>query len=215
MKNLVMNAVALLAMPLSAIVQADEKRSVYCDATFSEYQHNIIVDDVIGLAKHRQGFLQIEKNSDDRELKKILVGQSKLGLDRSRCRTWINNQNKHQNDGTVARLHFGFDQSNLTAMGRDALSQLAESLKNEDSAIAIEGHTDNKGSEGYNQALGLRRALAASGALLTEGVDANRIVVRSYGENLPIATNSTEEGRAQNRRSEIKTSERNSTLSPE
>ena len=215
MKNLFINTVALLTLPLSVIVQADEKRSVYCDNTFNEYQHEITVGDVVGLAQHRQGFLQVEETSDSLELKTMLVRQSKLGPDRSGCRTWINNQKNHHSDETVARLYFGFDQSNLTTMGRNALSQLAESLKDEDSAIAIEGHTDNKGSEGYNQALGLRRALAASGALLTEGVDANRIVVRSYGESQPVATNSTEEGRAQNRRSEIKTSERTSPLSPE
>lgn len=209
MKKLVIAAFAISTLPFSLIVNADEGLRVYCDNTFSEYQHSIKVDDVVGIAQHRQGFLQIEQKSDSGELKQALADKSKLGLDQTGCTTWISNQsNNHQGDGLVARLYFGFDQSNLTPMGSKALSQLAGSLKNNDSSIAIDGHTDSKGSEGYNQALGLQRALTTSNGLINDGVEKNRIVVRSFGENQPIASNLTEEGRAQNRRSEIWISEK-------
>ncbi|YCO00555.1 OmpA family protein [Vibrio sp. VNB-15] len=214
MKKLVIGAIALSMMPLSFAVKAGEGLSVYCDNTFSEYQHSVTVDDVVGIAQHRQGFLQIEQRSDNGELKQALAGKSKLGLDQSGCSTWISNQNNHrQGDGLVARLHFGFDQSHLTPMGSKALSQLAGTLKNNGSSISVDGHTDSKGSEGYNQALGLQRALTTSEGLVTEGVEKNRIVVRSFGENKPIVSNSTAEGRAQNRRSEIWASKNDSVKS--
>ena len=214
MKKLVICAIALSMMPLSCAVKAEEGLSVYCDNTFSEYQHSVTVDDVIGIAQHRQGFLQIEQKSDSHELKQVLAGKSKLGLEQSGCSTWIGNQNNYlQGEGLVARLHFGFDKSNLTPMGSRALSQLAGALKNDGSSIAIDGHTDSKGSEGYNQALGLQRALTTSKGLVADGVEKNRIVVRSYGETKPIASNSTAEGRAQNRRSEIWASNNDTVIS--
>ena len=204
MKKLVIGAVAISTLPFSLFVKAEDGVSVYCDNTFSEYQHSVSVDNVVGIAQHRQSFLQIEQQSDRGELKQALAEKSKLGLDKSGCMTWISNQDKHHTgEGLVARLHFGFDHSNLTSMGNKALNQLASSLNKSDSAITVDGHTDNKGSEGYNQELGLRRALAASNGLTNAGVDNNNIVVRSFGETEPMASNATSEGRAQNRRSEI------------
>lgn len=204
MKKLVIGAVAISTLPFSVAIKAEEGLSVYCDNTFSEYQHSVSVDDAVGIAQHRQGFLQIEQQSESSKLRQRLAEVSKLGLDKSGCMTWISNQNNHQqSDGLVARLHFGFDQSSLTPMGNKALTQLASSLSEGDSPITVEGHTDSKGSEGYNQELGLQRALTTSKVLSTDGVERTRIVVRSLGETQPIASNSTLEGRAQNRRSEV------------
>lgn len=206
MKKLIISVFAISMLPFSLTVKAEDGIRVYCNDAFSEYQHSIKVDDVVGIAQLRQGFLQIEQKSDNDELKQALAGKSKLRLDQAGCTTWISNQNhRQQNDGLVARLQFGFDQSNLTAMSSRALSQLAGTLRNSDSAIVIDGHTDSKGSEGYNQALGLQRALVTSDGLMTQGVSKNRIVVRSFGESQPLASNSTADGQAQNRRSEIRT----------
>ena len=187
-------------MQFSLIANAEEGISVYCDTAFSEYQHSVTVDDVVGIAQHRQGFLQIEQPSDSSELKQALAGQSNLGINQSGCKTWISNQERH---GLLARLHFGFDQHNLSPMGSKALSQLAGELKANGSAITVDGHTDSTGAEGYNQALGLQRALTTSDGLIADGVEKNRLVIRSFGESKPIASNATAEGRAKNRRSEI------------
>ncbi|OUD14596.1 OmpA family protein [Thioflexithrix psekupsensis] len=69
--------------------------------------------------------------------------------------------------------------------------------------ILIEGHTDNRGQADYNQDLSQRRALAVREALLNEGVDGSRIQVKAHGDLFPIDDNSTEIGRANNRRVEI------------
>ena len=67
--------------------------------------------------------------------------------------------------------------------------------------ILIIGHTDSKGTDAYNMALGMRRAVAVRDKLLEFGLDPARIVgVESRGESQPIAPNDTDEGRFQNRR---------------
>ncbi|KPM01506.1 OmpA family protein [Vibrio splendidus] len=200
MKKLMIGSIVISTLQFSLIANAEEGISVYCDTAFSEYQHSVTVDDVVGIAQHRQGFLQIEQPSDSSELKQALAGQSNLGMNQSGCKTWISNQERH---GLLARLHFGFDQHNLSPMGSKALSQLAGELKANGSAITVDGHTDSTGAEGYNQALGLQRALTTSDGLIADGVEKNRLVIRSFGESKPIASNATAEGRAKNRRSEI------------
>ncbi|OEE55312.1 OmpA family protein [Vibrio splendidus] len=200
MKKLMISSIVISTLQFSLIANAEEGISVYCDTAFSEYQHSVTVDDVVGIAQHRQGFLQIEQPSDSSELEQALAGQSNLGMNQSGCKTWISNQERQ---GLLARLHFGFDQHNLSPMGSKALSQLAGELKANGSAITVDGHTDSTGAEGYNQALGLQRALTTSDGLIADGVEKNRLVIRSFGESKPIASNATAEGRAKNRRSEI------------
>lgn len=99
---------------------------------------------------------------------------------------------------------FGFDSSELTYASKTNIAELAETLKKyEDTEILIEGHTDSKGSDSYNQELSERRAGSVAGELRSLGVAASRISEVGYGEEMPIADNSTEEGRSQNRRVEV------------
>jgi outer membrane protein OmpA-like peptidoglycan-associated protein len=69
--------------------------------------------------------------------------------------------------------------------------------------LAIDGHTDNVGSDAFNQTLSDNRANAVKTYLVSKGVDASRITATGYGESKPIATNATAAGRQQNRRSEL------------
>jgi outer membrane protein OmpA-like peptidoglycan-associated protein len=73
-----------------------------------------------------------------------------------------------------------------------------------DKKFEVGGHTDHVGSGPYNQALSERRALSVTKWLVASGVDAGRLSAKGYGEDVPLATNDTEEGRAVNRRIEIK-----------
>ena len=70
--------------------------------------------------------------------------------------------------------------------------------------MQIAGHTDSSGAEDYNQKLSRRRAGAIKSALVGAGVDQARLMTIGYGESKPIAPNSTEAGRQQNRRVELR-----------
>ncbi|WP_010625998.1 OmpA family protein [Halomonas sp. KM-1] len=103
---------------------------------------------------------------------------------------------------------FGFDSSELTVQARNALNDVANVLTQyTDTRVNIAGHTDSTGSVSYNQRLSERRAESVGNYLAQSGVARNRLYMTGYGPSQPIATNATEEGRAQNRRVEI-------TLSP-
>ena len=197
------SSIVFLALQVSFPVNAEQSINVYCDMAYSEYQHSVTVDNIVGIAQHRLGFLQIEQKSNNDELRQTLASESKFGVDQSGCKTWISNQERH---GLLARLHFGFDQHNLTPMGSKALTQLASELQASGNSVTVDGHTDSTGDEGYNQALGLQRALTTSNALVADGVEKNRLVIRSFGESKPIASNESSEGRAENRRAEVWTS---------
>jgi outer membrane protein OmpA-like peptidoglycan-associated protein len=72
--------------------------------------------------------------------------------------------------------------------------------------INVSGHTDSKGTDAYNQGLSERRASSVGQYLVSQGVNTNRIATMGYGKAKPVADNSTEEGRARNRRVEIELS---------
>ncbi|MCQ4034434.1 OmpA family protein [Kaistella montana] len=101
-------------------------------------------------------------------------------------------------------VNFGFDSSNLTSVAMANLDKLAEVLKNNpDTNINIYGHTDSKGTDQYNLSLSDRRAAAVKTYLVSKGIAASRMLTMGVGEKEPIATNDTDEGRAQNRRVEF------------
>jgi outer membrane protein OmpA-like peptidoglycan-associated protein len=92
---------------------------------------------------------------------------------------------------------------------RPILDQFASGLSNQpNTEVRIVGHTDNTGSDAVNDPLSVQRAQSAKNYLASRGVDPNRIAIAGRGEREPIADNSTEAGRARNRRVEIFLGER-------
>ncbi|MEO7915536.1 MAG: OmpA family protein, partial [Novosphingobium sp.] len=88
---------------------------------------------------------------------------------------------------------------------RETLARVAESLKQyPNSLIDVYGHTDSTGSEAYNQTLSENRARTVANYLMSQGVPAARIRSQGFGETMPVADNTTDFGRAKNRRVEIK-----------
>jgi outer membrane protein OmpA-like peptidoglycan-associated protein len=99
---------------------------------------------------------------------------------------------------------FGFDQSDLSAEAMANLDKLVTVLNTyPDTNIEIQGHTDSKGSEKYNQTLSEKRAGTVSTYLAGIEITAERITTKGLGETMPEYDNETEEGRAQNRRVEF------------
>lgn len=103
----------------------------------------------------------------------------------------------------IIRLHveFAFDKADINSAYMKEITKVADFMAlNKGYTVVLEGHTDSTGTDKYNQALSERRAKAVSKALITLGVPANKISTEGYGESKPVATNDTEEGRADNRR---------------
>ena len=102
------------------------------------------------------------------------------------------------------RLNFDFDKSVVKPQYFELLRNVKDYVEQNDFRLTIIGHTDSKGTDAYNMALGMRRAIAVRDKLLEFGLDPSRILgVESRGESEPIATNDTEEGRFENRRIEF------------
>ena len=100
---------------------------------------------------------------------------------------------------------FAVNSATINPAFRDTLDTVANSMQAyPDSLIDVYGHTDSTGSDSYNQALSERRAQAVANYLSARGVSSARIRSQGFGENAPIADNTTEQGRALNRRVEIK-----------
>ena len=103
------------------------------------------------------------------------------------------------------RLNFDFDKSVVKPQYFELLRNVKDYAEQNDFKLTIIGHTDSKGSDEYNMALGMRRAIAVRDKLLEFGLDPARILgVESRGESEPIAPNDTEQGRFENRRIEFK-----------
>ena len=99
---------------------------------------------------------------------------------------------------------FAFDKSDLSADSKISLDKLVKVLNAyPDTNIEVQGHTDSKGTEAYNQTLSETRASAVSRYLDNNGINSSRVTVKGFGESIPKYDNSTAEGRSQNRRVEF------------
>ncbi|MCS7162019.1 MAG: OmpA family protein [Bacteroidia bacterium] len=105
---------------------------------------------------------------------------------------------------TLRNVFFDFDKATLRPESEVELRKVAEILRQNPSwRIEVQGHTDSVGHPAYNQNLSQRRAEAVRQFLIDQGIAARRITARGYGATRPIAPNTTEDGRARNRRVEI------------
>ncbi|MBG0859452.1 MAG: OmpA family protein, partial [Bacteroidales bacterium] len=92
---------------------------------------------------------------------------------------------------------FAFDKSDLTAESIVSLDKLVVVLNHyPDTNIEIQGHTDSRGTEAYNQALSERRATSVNGYITGKGIASSRLTIKGFGETAPKYENETEEGRA-------------------
>lgn len=131
---------------------------------------------------------------------KVLAGQKAVEIMETRC---------EQRLKVNADLLFDFDKAVLRPQARPALDLVAKLVAERGKPVTIEGHTDTKGAESYNQALSERRAIAVEGALLDRLAHAPPLSVRGFGELRPVAPNELldgtddPDGRQKNRRVEV------------
>jgi outer membrane protein OmpA-like peptidoglycan-associated protein len=112
--------------------------------------------------------------------------------------------NARPSEQVLGSVYFDFDDAHLSDGAKYELDLVAAILSQQPGLVIVEGHADHVNTERYNVPLGYRRALAVAEYLKSAGVWDERLVVQSFGENRPLATNWSEQGRAQNRRAVIK-----------
>jgi outer membrane protein OmpA-like peptidoglycan-associated protein len=101
---------------------------------------------------------------------------------------------------------FDFNKSDIKRQYLPVLDEIAVVFKEKlpEASIVLAGHTDSSGTENYNESLSLQRAKAVESYLKEKhGFTAERFIVKGYGKNVPIASNSTKKGQAKNRRVEL------------
>lgn len=103
-----------------------------------------------------------------------------------------------------ARIEFASNSADIDTSSAQLVTSIANAAKACPGRLRIEGHTDSTGGDAKNQQLSQARAESVRAALAEKGVAASRLVARGFGSAKPIADNSTREGRARNRRIEIK-----------
>jgi peptidoglycan-associated lipoprotein len=121
-------------------------------------------------------------------------GSSESGIQESRLRSFKTSTN-------LKDIHFKFDKYDLDSDSKRILQGNAEFLKsNQDLQVEIQGHSDERGTNNYNIALGERRAHSTKKYLVSQGVDSSNVNVISYGEEKPFCFSSDETCWFQNRR---------------
>ena len=113
-----------------------------------------------------------------------------------------------QKTAAIAKsIYFDLNSSKLQSRSYGPLNELVQILNDNPSyKLAIESHTDNSGTNEYNNKLSNNRSATVMKYLVGKGIDASRLSANGFGEDTPIATNDTPDGRALNRRSELKLS---------
>lgn len=107
--------------------------------------------------------------------------------------------------GVVKGIQFATGKSEIRSKSYRILNKAVEIFKKYPSIrVEIQGHTDDRGKESYNQQLSQARALAVREYLIAQGIDEARITSKGFGPSSPVASNKTKSGRAQNRRIEFR-----------
>jgi peptidoglycan-associated lipoprotein len=130
------------------------------------------------------------------------IGENGLGANSSTSLNRFQKGTLGANEqGPLSDIHFDYNDYSVRAQDGEILKFNADWMsKNSAARVQIEGHCDNRGSEEYNIALGAKRAQAAKDYLETLGITADRMSTISYGKELPLCTEDTDECWAQNRR---------------
>ncbi len=102
-------------------------------------------------------------------------------------------------------MFFDFDRATIKPVSFGELDFVVKVFKeNPGLRVEVDGHTDGLGTDAYNMKLSQRRAEAVRGYIVSHGIAPDRLTARGFGKRMPVADNNTDEGRALNRRVELK-----------
>jgi OmpA-OmpF porin, OOP family len=105
----------------------------------------------------------------------------------------------------IGDVNFEFNKATFTPMAEGMLSEMTQTLRSQPNTVyQVNGYADSQGSSAYNLGLSERRANAVRDYQIEQGIPASQMIASGFGESNPVATNSTRDGRAMNRRVEMR-----------
>jgi len=123
----------------------------------------------------------------------------------SRARKWHTEAAPPPRDVSLKWVYFDYDKATLTPQTIAVLDETVRTLKeNPNINVELAGHTDGRGTDSYNLRLSQRRVENVKKYLTSKGISESRLKTVAFGKAKPVALNTTEGGRAQNRRVEIR-----------
>ncbi|CAM4018674.1 OmpA family protein [Vibrio neonatus] len=194
----------IASMPAIAANEMNDKIEQLCATEHMLIKHSVNIGQANAVAGNRAQHYQIQPALTEQQKANLKTTQVSLGDD---CLEFLSQQDvlSIDTEGVIARVYFNFDNSDLTQASKLTLTALAKRMQslNEVPKLNVVGHTDNVGSESYNQELGKHRAMSSKVFLVESGVEKEVLQPHSEGFNKPLRDNQTEQGRATNRRVEI------------
>lgn len=207
----------------------DKLKSLASDSSSADYQHQLyLTERQIEIAQANVAQKQAEETVSSAELRRkdilLQAEREETAKARNLAATMAGRaqaleqqvsdlQTQETERGVVLTLGsvlFETEKATLQTGAQRTVQKVAEFLNQyPERKILIEGFTDSRGNDDYNQKLSEERAQAVRELLVTSGVDAQRVEVQGYGEQYPLASNDNSAGRQQNRRVEIVISKQN------
>ncbi|WP_191602907.1 OmpA family protein [Marinomonas algicola] len=209
MKNQCLTMALFLCISGSTFADnSKEALQVYCSKDNGTSRFTVSVGQAIPVYNMHQPMSYVVGEAVDETIDNVFIQRLQYAGLTSECAEYLvkNGQLSKNNvpgSSVIGRVFFGFDQSTLSEESKYVLNEVIETLRSDDSNLILEGNTDATGSVDYNLALGLERASGVKNYVVDSDVAQTKVTVKSNGEALPIADNSTSAGRAQNRRVDI------------
>lgn len=170
------------------------KTTGYLEGTYTSSDCRNAVGKVI-LYRTESKFSDGEKAAESHHWFDVLVQDLKKGLNAPEIRK------KERENFVFQPIYFDYDQSDIKPEFYDFLDRMIKVVEgHSDLRVKVTGHTDSDGSNAYNDGLSQRRAQAIIDYFVSKGLSADRLVFDFKGENDPVDTNDTPEGRQRNRR---------------
>ncbi len=174
---------------------SEESYNIVSDSINGEYYMVLNEGGNYGLYASRKGYIYKEITFDLNDPEHVLSKDTvNIALERI----------KTGKKGILENIFFDFDKYEIKNESKPELNTfISFLLENRNVRVEIQGHTDNQGSESYNQNLSAKRAESVFNYLVSKGIDKGRLLYKGLGSKQPIEDNSTELGRSKNRRIEF------------
>jgi len=207
-KNTFLLLTCVTAMSVHAENDFNQLLVKYCGQANHNTSQSVTIEQVTAIGYHRNGYLKIEQDVNDKALRLALAKRAeKVGVD-SQCMEYLDAMrllsiNASSEKELIARVYFDFDRHILTPESILILDKVVNRLKMNSDVIELTGHTDSTGDKDYNRRLGMQRSVATKQYLVDKGMTDKNVELASEGEDNPLEDNNSTDGRKKNRRVEI------------